>query len=127
MELVDIESLFGPNWAEQRKDLCNFLGNDSDSCTKLKEIPLGPIAGGDIRGYSEIGVQQLMHIAQLVLTNRFQTYQDTFLIEKLFGVKGKIIDVGRIDEPPVKFLYIDGDLTCPVSVQKEYAEKIPAT
>ena len=45
----------------------------------------------------------------------------------MFGIKGKIIDVGRIDEPPVKFLYIDGDSTCPVSVQKEYAKKIPAT
>ena len=71
VELVGIESLFGPKWAEQLKDLCNLLGDDSNPCTNFKEVPVGPIAGGDITGYSEVGVQQLMHLAQLVNTMRF--------------------------------------------------------
>ena len=62
LEVLDIESLFGPNWDKQVNDLCNFLGQESEDCAAIKSLPLGPIAGGDIYGYSEVGVQELMHL-----------------------------------------------------------------
>ena len=58
-ELLDIESILGPHWDEQLKDLCGVLGNDTEYCTFLKEIDVGVIApegSGSIEGYSEIGV-----------------------------------------------------------------------
>mgnify|MGYP001375606977 CR=1 FL=1 len=71
-ELLDIESLFGPNWSKQLKDLCNILGGEGTAfCTYFGEVPVGPIAGGDIMGYSEISVQQVQHIAQIVLEQKF--------------------------------------------------------
>ena len=124
--MLDIESMFGPNWPSQLNGLCAVLGKDSEECIMLKNIPVGPLAGGDIRGYSEIGAQQLKHLGQLAMTGRFQYYQEAFVIERAFGIKGKLIHVDRIDEPPIKFLYIDGDDTCPIDVQKPYAESIPS-
>ena len=62
-ELLDIESLFGPHWDKQVTDICNVLGNDTDECKLFKDVPVGPIAGGIVEGYSEIGVQQLLHLA----------------------------------------------------------------
>ena len=58
-ELKDIESLFGPNWGYQKQELCNVIGNDSPYCDYFKSFEVGPIAGGDIHGHSEIGVQQM--------------------------------------------------------------------
>lgn len=103
-EILDIESLFGPNWLEQRQDMCNVLENDSEACAFLKSIPYGPVAGGelyvygsDIYGYSEIGVQQLQHLGQVAMTGRFQYYQEAYLLEtELFGIRGKVVDVSRI-------------------------------
>lgn len=125
-EVLDIESLMGPNWNEQRQDLCNVFGNDSLYCAALKEIKVGPIAGGSIEGYSEIGVQQLQHLGQLALTGRFQYFQETFLVDQLFGVSAPIVDVSKIKEPPIKFIYIDGDQTCPFEKQRPFMEQIPA-
>ena len=49
------------------------------------------------------------------------------MIEHQFGIEGKLVDVSRIKQPPINYLYIDGDMTCPVEKQKEYAKKIPST
>ena len=56
LELMDIESMFGPNWDSQMRRLCAVVGFDSEYCDFFKNFPVGPIAGGDIYGYSEIGV-----------------------------------------------------------------------
>ena len=56
-ELLDIESLFGPNWSKQVEDICAVLGEgDMHACTMIREFPVGVIAGGDIYGASEVGV-----------------------------------------------------------------------
>ena len=96
-------------------------------CVNLKSIPAGPIAGGEIGGYSEIGVKQLDHLTQVAMTGQFQQFQTSFRWDRTFGIKGKLVDVRRIDEPPIKFLYIDGDKTCPVDLQRPLAETIPST
>ncbi len=57
LEVLDIESLFGPHWDEQVERLCDVLGRSSEMCVFIREIPVGVIAGGEIDGYSEIGVQ----------------------------------------------------------------------
>ena len=57
LEVLDIESLFGPHWDEQVERLCDVLGRSSEMCTFIRERPVGVIAGGEIDGYSEIGVQ----------------------------------------------------------------------
>ena len=125
-ELLDIESLFGPNWEKQKEDMCAVLGNDSEPCAIIKDIEPGVIAGGTIYGPSEIGVQQLEHLAQVALENRFQYYEENFFLNDLFGIKGKLVKVENIKEPPFKFLYLEEDITCPYDKQREYARKIPA-
>ena len=45
-EIMGIESLFGPDWEEQKQKMCNLLQNDSEWCEYLESIPVGPIAGG---------------------------------------------------------------------------------
>ena len=74
MEVIDIESLFGPNWDENLHDLCNLLSHESPECAVLKSIKVGPIAGGEIDGCSEISAQQLEHLGQVAMTKRFQYY-----------------------------------------------------
>ena len=32
LEVLDIESLFGPHWDEQLEKLCDFLGRDTEIC-----------------------------------------------------------------------------------------------
>lgn len=57
MESLDIESLFGPDWANQRQKLCDVLGRDTPACQHLHEVPLGVLAGGEIDGLSEVSCQ----------------------------------------------------------------------
>mmetsp|Transcript_10556 Transcript_10556/g.14235 ORF Transcript_10556/g.14235 Transcript_10556/m.14235 type:complete len:100 (+) Transcript_10556:708-1007(+) len=97
MEMLDIESLFGPKWPKQVGDLCILLGPESEGCAFVKSIPVGPLAGGDITGYSEIGMQQLEHLAQIAITGRFQRYEELFLMHQLFGIRAKVVDVSRIE------------------------------
>ena len=40
------------------------------------------------------------------------------MLNEVFGWQGERIKTETIQEPPIKFLYIDGDNTCPVSIQK---------
>ena len=106
--------------------MCAVLGHDSEGCAVLKEIHTGVIAGGDIYGLSEIGVQQLEHLAQVALEERFQYYEENFFLNDLFGIKGKLVKLENIKEPPFKFLYVEEDITCPYDKQREYVKKIPA-
>ena len=49
------------------------------------------------------------------MTGRFQYYQEAYLLEtELFGIRGKVVDVRRITEPPINYIYIEGDTVCPV-------------
>ena len=62
------------------------------------------------------------------MTQRFQYYQELFLIEtQVFGIEGKLVDLESISEPPINYIYVGIDYTCPVDKQKEYAKKIPAS
>ena len=41
-------------------------------------------------------------------------------------MKGKLIKIENIFEPPFKFLWIEGDKTCNPETNKPYAYKVPA-
>ena len=58
--------------------LCNLLEEGDETCEILKSIPVGPIAGGSYENlgreeaaYSEVGVKQLEHLAQITITQQF--------------------------------------------------------
>lgn len=121
LELLDIESLFGPNWDKQKRDLCNVLGNDEEICTLIKEVKVGLLAGGDVYGSSEVGVEQALHLGQLSIEDRFQEYEEEFYLNDLFGIRGNHVKIERINEPPIKFIYVDGDGTCEPKNQRKYA------
>ena len=70
--LYGIHSLFGPNWNHQVELLCETLGQETADCQLLKEIKVGPIAGGEIMtGNEETSIKLLKHLAQLNLEDRF--------------------------------------------------------
>lgn len=102
------------------------MGNDTEYCQFLHEIPVGVLAGGSIEGYSEIGVQQLEHLGQVALDQRFEYYEENYVINDIFGWEGQLVKIENIYEPPFKFLFVENDGTCSVDLNSEYAHKIPA-
>ena len=80
MNVLGIESLFGPEWAGQVETICMFVGGDSTECQALKGLELGPIhEGGSITGFSEVGVKQSLHMVQNILEDRFQEFADYYI------------------------------------------------
>ena len=57
LNAFEIYSLFGPNWDKDVKALCHFFGENSLNCAYVKQIQVGPIAGGEITGLHEVSVQ----------------------------------------------------------------------
>ena len=125
--ILDIHSLFGPMWNDQKDLLCQFSGNDHDFCSMLDSVPVGPIApGGTIFGFSEISTKSLMHLAQNVVTREFHDYEEYFILNDILGIDGHEIELENIVEPPYNFIYVDNDDICDTSTQKTFADRIPA-
>ena len=74
LNLLDIKSLFGPEWPKDVDNLCCILGEESETCAMLRGLPLGPLLGGTPDGYQEVGVKQSLHMVQNYIENRFQEY-----------------------------------------------------
>ena len=69
MEVLDLESLFGPYWGDQVDRLCAVSGgHQTEACSQLKSVKVGPLApGGSIFGMSEVSVQSVLHLAQNIV------------------------------------------------------------
>ena len=72
-------------------------------------------------------MQLVEHLGQVALDQRFQHYEENYVLNDLLGIKGELVKVENIFEPPFKFLYIDGDITCKPEKQKPYVARVPAT
>ena len=69
--LLGMRSLLGPNWLNEIDEVCFAVGDDSDTCEFMRNIPLGPTASkelGTIDGWSEVSVKATMHMGQNYIT-----------------------------------------------------------
>ena len=74
MNLLEIYSVYGPNWPEKVEMICGMQGEDSQECKSLKmaddmvRIPDNPWGSG------ECGVKHMKHFGQMGMQGQFQEY-----------------------------------------------------
>lgn len=114
LDILGIESFYGPNWPEQVSDLCWYLGEDSETCHSLRNTILGPIhEDGVIEGSHEVSVKALFHMAQNSMENNFQKYEDWYTWGSWWH-NNDTVPLENIKDIPIRYMYMSEDKMCPI-------------